>query len=306
MIKLNQTASQYLQIITAQNGVVVDVSYSDKTTSDFAGDSQVTAITAAGTNTVCATPAVGAVRYIDFIAVTNTFAGNHTITLQKNSGGTAYPIVKDLVLSVGDRLEYTHACGARVVDSTGAIHTVVATPQVVIAAGKTITVSNSLTLAGTDGTTLTGPSASGTLAIDGPTFSAYRSTTQNVTTATWTKALCDTEEFDTASAYDNVTNYRFTPLIAGYYQVSGIIGFAAASGLTRVHSAIYKNGTIHRRGDDCAPSLATAGGASVSALIFLNGTTDYVELWGNCTGTDPSFFGTISQTNFQAVLVRSA
>lgn len=165
MIKLNQSASQYLQLITGQNGAVVDVSYSDKSSADFLGDSQLTSIVTATTTTICDTPAASVVRYIDFIAITNTYTGNHTITVQQNSSATAYPIVKDLVMSVGDRLEYTHACGWRVVDSTGAIHTLVATPQVVIAAGKTFTVSNSVTIAGTDGVATTLPATAGTLAL---------------------------------------------------------------------------------------------------------------------------------------------
>lgn len=154
MIKLNQSASQYLQLITGQNGAVVDVSYSDKSSADFLGDSQLTSIVTATTTTICGTPAASVIRYIDFIAITNTYAGNHTITVQQNSSATAYPIVKDLVMSSGDRLEYTHACGWRVVDSTGAIHTLVATPQVVIAAGKTLTVNTSMTLSSTDGGTI--------------------------------------------------------------------------------------------------------------------------------------------------------
>ena len=61
-----------------------------------------------------------------------------------------------------------------------------------------------------------------------PAFSATRtSTNQSFTSAVWTKVECQTEEFDTASAYDNATNFRFTPQVAGYYQVSGTLYFTA-------------------------------------------------------------------------------
>lgn len=111
MIRLNQTASQFLQLITGQNGAVVDVSYSDKTATDFAGDSILTSITAAATTTICPTPAAGAVRYIDYISITNTFAGNNVITVQVNSGAAAFPLVQTLTLAQGDRIEYTHGAG---------------------------------------------------------------------------------------------------------------------------------------------------------------------------------------------------
>lgn len=41
-----------------------------------------------------------------------------------------------------------------------------------------------------------------------PAFSATRtSSNQSVSSAIWTKVQCQTEEFDTASAYDNATNF---------------------------------------------------------------------------------------------------
>lgn len=43
-----------------------------------------------------------------------------------------------------------------------------------------------------------------------PSFFAYLSSAQSISTNTTTKAQCDTENWDTDSAYDNSTNYRFT------------------------------------------------------------------------------------------------
>jgi hypothetical protein len=43
-----------------------------------------------------------------------------------------------------------------------------------------------------------------------------------------TKVQIDTEVFDTDRYYDNTTNYRFTPLVAGKYFVYGnIMGLGA-------------------------------------------------------------------------------
>ena len=91
----------------------------------------------------------------------------------------------------------------------------------VIIAGDT---SGTITLqapAVSGSTTLTLPAATGTMMVSGnmPAFSAYQSVGTTANNSTWTKIACNIEEFDTNSYYDNATNYRFTPLIAGYYQV---------------------------------------------------------------------------------------
>ena len=163
MIRLNQTASQLLSLITGQNGATVDVSYSDKSSSDFAGDSVLTSITSATTTTICGTPAAGVIRYIDLINIRNTFAGSHTVTVQISSSATLYPLVT-VTLSNGDTLGYTHADGFYTIDNTGSRHIVMTSSQIAIAASKTFTVSNTLTLAGTDGTTMTFPATSDTVA----------------------------------------------------------------------------------------------------------------------------------------------
>ena len=50
-----------------------------------------------------------------------------------------------------------------------------------------------------------------------PAFEAYLSSAQSVSDATSTKAQPNTELFDTDSAYDNSSTYRFTPQVAGKY-----------------------------------------------------------------------------------------
>jgi hypothetical protein len=44
-----------------------------------------------------------------------------------------------------------------------------------------------------------------------------------ITSNTFTKVQINTEEFDTNSNFDSTTNYRFTPTVAGYYQVNGSV-----------------------------------------------------------------------------------
>ena len=48
-----------------------------------------------------------------------------------------------------------------------------------------------------------------------PYFQAYRgSSTQSISAGSWTKVQINTEIVDSANAYDNSTNYRFTPQTA--------------------------------------------------------------------------------------------
>lgn len=151
-----------------------------------------------------------------------------------------------------------------------------------------------------------GKSAKLSQAPNAPAFSAYRaSSNQSLTTATWTKIQCQTEEYDTASAYDNATNYRFTPQVAGYYQVNGAIYFNG-TGLTNLAIQIYKNGSGHKNGSGVAQTANTDGSISVSALVYLNGSTDYVELYGLTVGTSPVALAGANLTYFQAVLLRDA
>jgi hypothetical protein len=125
--------------------------------------------------------------------------------------------------------------------------------------------------------------------VAAPAFSAYRSSSQqSVTTSTWTKAQLQSENFDTANCFDSTTNYRFTPNVAGYYQINGSLYFTSSS-TTRAISALYKNGSEYTIGNYMASFNNTQGVALVNALIYLNGSTDYVELYGFIQGTSPTF-----------------
>lgn len=144
------------------------------------------------------------------------------------------------------------------------------------------------------------------VAGNGPAFSAYRSVNQGVANATWTKVSCDLEEFDTANSFDSVTNSRFQPTVAGYYQLSGSISYIT-SNWSGVSISIYKNGSPAKGGSNTAATLASGYvGCNVSALIYLNGSTDYVELWGYCSATTPGFVAGANSTYFQGYLARSA
>lgn len=136
----------------------------------------------------------------------------------------------------------------------------------------------------------------------GPAFSAYQSAAQTLTSATWTKLTCQTEEFDTNSNYDNATNYRFTPTVAGYYLVTLGVTFTVVATLAGV--CIYKNGAAFKYPQvNALPAGSIIAG---SALIYLNGTTDYVEAFVYNNGVAPQTQAASTLTYFQASLARPA
>ena len=136
-----------------------------------------------------------------------------------------------------------------------------------------------------------------------PTFYATRITTnQSISANTWTKVQCQSEDWDTNSNYDNATNYRFTPTVAGYYQFSGGLEFNNVTGFYQI--AFYKNGSQHRVGGWYANSTNGCQ-VTLSDLIYCNGTTDYVELYG-ATSTSSNAFYTGGTTRFGGIFVRSA
>jgi hypothetical protein len=153
------------------------------------------------------------------------------------------------------------------------------------------------------------PAATGTVMVSGnmPAFSAYLSADTSISNTTSTKIPANTEEFDTASCYDTST-YRFTPNIAGYYQVSGntLIG-GGSTGICLLQ--IYKNGSVAKFGTEI-PFSATGGtfiASTVAALIYLNGSTDYVELYAyQSSGATQTMYGASYVNYFQAVMVRAA
>jgi len=146
----------------------------------------------------------------------------------------------------------------------------------------------------------------GSVAGNGPAFSAYRSTNQTANTATWTKVQANTEEFDTNSNYDNATNYRFTPTVAGYYQINGEVKMTGAAAI--LITSIYKNGSEFKRGTQSGSAASSGQASAVSALVYFNGSSDYVELYAyQDSGSTLSVEGGGGTNSyFQGVLVRAA
>lgn len=168
-----------------------------------------------------------------------------------------------------------------------------------------------LTAAAVAGTnTLTVPAATGTLLttatagvpIDGPAFSAFSPGTETFTSGVPEKITLS-EDIDTNT--DFVTS-RFTPTVAGYYFISGQFGFSSSTNLAQYATCyIQKNGSSIYVGFGSDISAGTSAFATTSGLIYCNGTTDYIELWGRATASGGTLTA-LSNTFLSGFLARSA
>lgn len=177
--------------------------------------------------------------------------------------------------------------------------------------GTTQLVDGSVTTAKILDANVTQAKLAANVAGNGPAFSAYANTGQTISSSVWTKVAIDTEEFDTSSCFNNtgstvgsIPAYAFLPTVAGYYQVSGQATVSNTG--TNAICAVYKNGNIYKRGSMNQTNSFSYGNA-LSALVYLNGTTDYIELYTiHNLGTNGTLGYGSSVCFFQASMVRAA
>lgn len=114
-----------------------------------------------------------------------------------------------------------------------------------------------------------------------PSFLAYLSSNQTVGDGSYTKIQFNTEDHDTDNAYDNSSNYRFTPQTAGKYLVYGNLelqsGSSGSHNIEACYMFFYKNGSVYARfrHDPNNDEFATFNGGSV--VMDFNGSSDYLE-----------------------------
>lgn len=137
----------------------------------------------------------------------------------------------------------------------------------------------------------------------GPAFSAYPSATSSpIASGTFVKVTLDAEEFDTNN---NFASSRFTPTVAGYYQINGAVSPSAYAG-NYLLCGIYKNGSLYKSGSNFTLNAAAGPTTTVSSLVYFNGSTDYVELYVIAQGTPQIFGANTYATFFNGSLVRAA
>ncbi len=147
----------------------------------------------------------------------------------------------------------------------------------------TVSGTTNLTIGSTNTSTITMPNGKLT-GQNYPAFEAFLTSDQNLTDSTYTKIQFDTKGFDTDNCYDNTTNFRFLPTVSGKYSVYAAIEADAAGTNTmyRAILAIYKNGSsvarIYNYPSTSAPSNNQS--VNVTRTIDMNGTSDYLEIFG--------------------------
>jgi len=145
------------------------------------------------------------------------------------------------------------------------------------------------------------------ISVANPSFKVTLSATSNASHNTYTKIPFDRVMVDIGGYYDNTTNYRYQPQIAGYYQLN--LSVMEYSNLD-VYDYILEirlngNSISSGRNRQIMPGVTNediyASVITVADIIHLNGTTDYVEGFFRATSEEGSgtmvVFGHISNSN---------
>jgi hypothetical protein len=148
---------------------------------------------------------------------------------------------------------------------------------------------------------------SGFAASKNPTFSAYGSAVQNISTGTFTKVTLDSEDYDTNS---NFASSTFTPTVAGYYQLNLKLTANAATAISRIIAEFRKNGSgaVNGRCLDITASLSNLGIFNATNIMYFNGSTDFCEIYVYLDGVGQMSVSSADRntTFFQGSLVRTA
>ena len=141
-----------------------------------------------------------------------------------------------------------------------------------ISGSTTLTIgdSNTSTIALKSGATLTN------FPTNTPAFFAYLSANQSISGSTTTKIQIDTEVFDTDNTYDNSTNYRFTPAVAGKYLIFGQVMMESMPDQTEIITYIYKNDANYAFSRmKCS---GTGTNSNMIQILDTANTTDYYDI----------------------------
>ena len=135
--------------------------------------------------------------------------------------------------------------------------------------GDTITVPSGVTIANSGTATGFG----GTMT---PAFAVKKSSNQTIASTTGTKMQLDSEIFDTDNKYDNSTNYRFTPGVAGKYVLFLASTFQNFQSDEIMSVTINKNGSGLSSFNNISGNYSDDFTAATSVIDEAN-TTDYYE-----------------------------
>jgi hypothetical protein len=166
--------------------------------------------------------------------------------------------------------------------------------------------SESINLADNFAFTGTVSGAGGTMT---PAFYAELGSSQNTSDSSATKITFNTEVYDSGNVYDNSSNYRFTPGVAGkYFIFSGLSVYGTnAFTIGQTYYYMYKNGSAYASEQHYEIDGSSNFNGSVDLYmgrVLILDDNDYIEMYLNAdvssgspqvqggTGTgNSSFFG---------------
>lgn len=130
------------------------------------------------------------------------------------------------------------------------------------------------------------PPRAGQVLVAPPVFRAVMSVVQTgFASNTPVKVALNAIFYDAGGGF-NTSTYRYQPSVAGYYQINAMLNATASTSTSLSEVAIYRNGIQHSVVVHYNASTAySAMAMSIADLVYLNGTTDYVELFGREIGT---------------------
>lgn len=141
---------------------------------------------------------------------------------------------------------------------------------------------------------------------NGPAFSACAASNLSLSNGVAAKLHLDTKIFDTNNNF-SVANYNFVPTVAGYYQISAGALFTTTSIFESGQIFLYKNASLYASGSNTYIAGQQIQQSVVSNLIYMNGTTDYLELYGVAYGGGSlTVVGSYPYTYMTGFLARSA
>jgi hypothetical protein len=126
-----------------------------------------------------------------------------------------------------------------------------------------------------------------------PAFEGKNNTNQSMSNNTYTKVTFGTENLDTDSCF---ASSRFTPTTSGKYFIYSTLTIQCGSNVGHAgHIQIRKNGSaiFLSQSNDYPNTTLNIFSVSASAIVSLNGSSDYVEIYGlgeNSSGT-PTLLG---------------
>ena len=133
----------------------------------------------------------------------------------------------------------------------------------------------------TDGAVSAAKLASGVLPTNLPAFEAYKPSSQDINDATYTKISFATQLFDLTNVYDADVYSRFTPGVAGKYNLYAQIMFETSGGheVDLAILAIHKNGSrIKYAKQDLANDTTLVTTITCSTVVDSD-TNDYFEVY---------------------------